>query len=84
MMFVEILALPQTDSTRQNAFRFQRFYYGRKCRVLVHVDDPWHGIARWLRAVRKKRLAAAVSCLAVSKNSIVWPVESTARYRYLS
>ena len=43
---VEILALPQTDSTRQDAFHFQRFDCGRKSRVLVHVDDPWHGIAR--------------------------------------
>jgi hypothetical protein len=37
-----------------------------------------------LRALRKKRLAAAASRLAVSRNSIVWPLESTARYRYLS
>jgi hypothetical protein len=35
-------------------------------------------------AMRRKRSAAAVSRLAVSRNSIVWPVESNARYRYLS
>ena len=32
----------------------------------------------------RKRLAAAASRLAVSRKSIVWPVESSARYRYLS
>jgi hypothetical protein len=35
-------------------------------------------------APRRKRLAAAVSRLAVSRKSIVCPVESIARYRYLS
>src|SRR5882724_886942 len=35
-------------------------------------------------ALRRKRLAAAVSRLAVSRKSIVCPVESSARYRYLS
>src|SRR5687768_10921479 len=35
-------------------------------------------------ALRRKRFAAAASRFAVSRNSIVWPVESTARYRYRS
>src|ERR1700716_3315937 len=35
-------------------------------------------------ALRRKRLAAAASRLAVSRKSIVCPVESTARYKYLS
>src|SRR5665213_1111407 len=35
-------------------------------------------------ALRRKRLAAAVSRFAVSKKSMVWPVESSARYKYLS
>jgi hypothetical protein len=35
-------------------------------------------------ALRRKRLAAAVSRLAVSRKSIICPVESSARYRYLS
>src|ERR1051326_3276091 len=35
-------------------------------------------------ALRRRRLAAAISRLAVSRKSIVCPVESKARYRYLS
>src|SRR5215471_18899233 len=35
-------------------------------------------------ALTMKRFAAAASRFAVSRNSIVWPVESTARYRYLA
>ena len=35
-------------------------------------------------ALRRKRLAAAASRLAVRRKSIVCPVESSARYRYLS
>jgi hypothetical protein len=37
-----------------------------------------------LWTLRKKRLAPAASHLAVSRKSMVWTVESTARYRYLS
>src|SRR5215469_15525431 len=39
------------------------------------------GLPGELSALRKKRLAAAASRLAVSRNSVVWPFESTARYR---
>src|SRR6185437_7092719 len=35
-------------------------------------------------AFTRKRLAAAVSRLAINRKSIVWPVESRARYRYRS
>ena len=35
-------------------------------------------------AFTRKRLAAAAWRFAVSRKSIVWPVESSARYRYLS
>jgi hypothetical protein len=37
-----------------------------------------------LKTFSKKRLAAAVSRFAASRKSMVCPVESTARYRYLS
>ena len=36
------------------------------------------------KVLRKNRLAAAASRLAVSRKLMVWPVESTARYRYRS
>src|SRR5258707_10799107 len=42
------------------------------------------GLEEELNTFSKKRLAAALSRLAVSRKSIVCPVESTARYRYLS
>src|SRR5215831_17864308 len=41
---VEILALAQTDTTRQNPFRFQLFHRRRKGWVLVHIDDSRHCI----------------------------------------
>ena len=43
------------------------------------IGLPDASIALW-----RKRLAAAVSRLAVSRKSIVCPVESSARYKYLS
>jgi hypothetical protein len=43
---VEVLALPQANTARERPFRFQPFYGRRICRVLVDMDDPWHGIAR--------------------------------------
>ena len=43
---VEVLALPQANTARERPFRFQPFYGRRICRVLVDIDDPWHGIAR--------------------------------------
>src|SRR5262249_994189 len=36
---VEVLALAQTDTARQNSLRFQPFDSRRKSRVLTHVDD---------------------------------------------
>src|SRR5215470_14306179 len=42
------------------------------------------GLPHPARALRRNRLAAAASRLAVSRKSIVCPMESTARYRYLS
>ena len=42
------------------------------------------GLAGSSNVLRKNRLAAAASRLAVSRKSMVWPAESTARYRYRS
>src|SRR5262249_52595770 len=81
---IQVLALTQANPTRKNSFRFQGFDSGWIRSVLIHVNDSRHGIAGELSALRKKRLAAVVSRWAVSRKSIVWPVESTARYRYLS
>jgi hypothetical protein len=45
---VEIFALTQTDTARQNPLRFslQPFQCRREGRVLVHIDDSRHWIAR--------------------------------------
>jgi mannose-1-phosphate guanylyltransferase len=53
-------------------------------RVLVYIHHAWHRIARCVHSLTEERLAATVSRLAVSRKSIVCPVESSARYRYLS
>jgi hypothetical protein len=59
--------------------------HGRRIRsVLVHVDDPRLRIGWVEQLLRKNRLAAAASRLALSRRSIVCPVESTARYKYRS
>ena len=76
--------MTQLNSTRKDAFLLQPFHRGWIRWVLVHVDDARQGIARRIQALRKKRWAAAASRLAVSRKSIVWPVETTARYKYLS
>jgi hypothetical protein len=80
---IEIFALTQSDAARDDAIGFQQFHRSRIGRVLVYAHHPWHRIARFPTALRRKRLAA-VSRLAVSRKSIVCPVESGARYRYLS
>src|SRR5215813_11120841 len=72
------------EPDEKNTFFRQRSHGSRIGRVLVHVitlGTPLPG--RKLMALRKERLAPARSRLAVSSNSMVWPVESTARYRYL-
>jgi hypothetical protein len=81
---VEILALAQKNSAGENTLGFQGFHCGRIGRVLIHVDDPRNGIEGELNTFSKNRLAAAVSPFAVSRKSMACPVESTARYRYLS
>ena len=81
---VEVLTLAQANPPREHTFGFQPRYGGGICGILVHVHDPGAGLPREARALRRNRLAAAASRLAVSRKSIVWPVESTARYRYLS
>ena len=54
---------------------------GGKAGCLSTLITRGTGLPGELRAFRKNRLAAAASRLAVSRKSIVWPVESTARYR---
>src|SRR5215469_6331404 len=41
---IQILALAQLNSARENPFRFQRFHRRRISRVLVHVDHTRNGI----------------------------------------
>src|SRR5271165_4724893 len=50
--------------------------------VLVGIDDPRPGWFSPPKALARKRSAAAASRLADRRNSIVVPVESTARYKY--
>jgi hypothetical protein len=52
---------------------------GGKAGFLSTLMTRGTGLPGDLRAMRKKRLAAAASRLAVSRKSILWPVESTAR-----
>ena len=54
------------------AFGFQRVHGGRIGPVLVHIHYARHRVARCFNGtLRRKRLAAAVSRLAVSRKSIV-------------
>jgi hypothetical protein len=76
---VEILALAQTNAARQRAGRFQGCHGGRKCTVLIHVDDLWDRIARRTQSFTKKALSGRRVSFGGEQ---VWPVESTARYRY--
>jgi len=56
---IEILALTQTNPPRQDAFGFQCCYRGRKGRVLVHVDDAWHGIAGRAQSLTKEAFGSS-------------------------
>jgi hypothetical protein len=76
---VEVFALSQPHSARQQAFAFQRPYRGRISWILIDIDDPGIGLPDERNTLRKNRLAAAASRLAVSRKSIVCPTESTAR-----
>jgi len=59
-------------SSANGKFRSDRSRIGW---ILVHIDHPWHRIAGGVNGLaRRKRLAAAVSRLAVSRKSIVCPV----------
>src|SRR5215471_11361408 len=55
---VEVLALPQPNSARERPFRFQPFYGRRICRVLVDIDDPWHGIARGTQSLTEEAFSS--------------------------
>jgi len=48
--------------------------------VLVHIDDPRLRIGGSINALRKNRLAVAASRKAVSRKSMAWTIEATARY----
>jgi hypothetical protein len=79
---VEILALAQTNSAGESALGFQGFRCSRIGRVggfLSTLKTGGMGLEEELNTFSLKRLAAAVSRFAVSRKSIVCPVESTAR-----
>ena len=65
----------------QCTFDFELRNRRRTTGVLVGVDDPRRGWFAPLRALARKRSAAAASRLADRRKSIVAPVESTARYK---
>jgi hypothetical protein len=67
---------------RQRTLGFQCLDGGRIGGILVDVYDT--GLPDASMALTRKRFAAAASRFAVNRNSIVWPVESTARYSYRS
>src|SRR4051812_30724995 len=53
-------------------------------RFLSTLTTRGVGFSCAANTLRKNSLAASVSRFALSRKSIVWPVESTARYRYRS
>src|SRR5215471_16813716 len=55
---IEVFALTQKDATRQDAFRFQGFHRRWKGRVLVHVDDSRHGIARRAQSLTEEAFSS--------------------------
>jgi hypothetical protein len=81
---IEVLTLPQANTPRKHTFGFQRATAAGYAGFLSTFMTRGTGLPRAARALRRNRLAAAASRLAVSRKSIVWPSESTARYRYLS
>src|SRR5215471_18649936 len=53
---VEVLALTQTNPTREDALSFQPSQSRRKGPVLVHMDDPWHRIAGRAQSLSEEAL----------------------------
>jgi hypothetical protein len=81
---VQVFVLAESNPARQDSFVLQRFD-GRRIRpVLIHVYDAWGWVLLSSKHFVEEGLAASMSRVAVSRKSMVWPVESIARYRYRS
>jgi hypothetical protein len=79
---VEVLALPQFARCWNGTGCFQvgeGLGVGGVCIDRNHAGD--HRV-RGAKPSRKKRLAAPASRVSLSRNSSVFPLESTARYKY--
>src|SRR6516225_2744051 len=81
---VQVLALPHAATTTHRPVLFQLLDCDRIGRVLSTLMTRGGTLAEVRNSLRKKRLAEAASRFAVSRKSMVCPVESTARYRYRS
>src|ERR1700756_5282182 len=55
---VEILALAQPNPAWEPAFRLQRFYSRQVGWILVHVDHPWHRIAKRAQGLAEEALGS--------------------------
>jgi hypothetical protein len=73
---VQVFALAESNPARQDSFVLQRFD-GRRIRpVLIHVYNAWSWVLLRSKHFVEEALAASVSHFAVSRKSVVWPVES--------
>jgi hypothetical protein len=71
---VQVFALTEANPTRQNPFVLQCFDGRGISPVLIHVYDTRRWFFCAANTLWKKRLAASVSRFAVSRKSMVWPV----------
>src|SRR5215813_11011158 len=79
---IQLLALTETNPTGKNTFFLQRFQRSRIGRVLSTLITP--GARHCRESSGPCGRSVWPRSHPVSRNSMVWPVESTARYRYLS
>src|SRR5580692_5022424 len=79
---IKILHRSMSTLLFQNSAGFELGNGWRISSVLVGIDDPRRGMVLPAQGFGQKALAAAASRLAERRNSIVAPVESTARYKY--
>ena len=78
---IEVRHRPVLTAGVQRSFTLELSDRVRVSRMPIGVDDRGAGWFALPKALARKRFAAAASCLAESKKSIVVPEESTARYR---
>ena len=80
---VHILVGPASAFFRQQFVLFKIADGADVGGILVDIDYPWGGDISFAQDFAEKRLAARVPRVWFRRKSSVWPVESTARYKYI-